>query len=143
MAQNLVMRQLDERQTEQDIRLLVYSPKMDILALGQATGVVSLYHLQWQRIWSAAPAEDGRLATALVWRPDGKVLAAGDSSGLLTVRYIEASTAIHTQQLDSTVTCLAWLGCLGHGRTPRASCGPSLPSSRARPARRSWRPAAS
>ena len=43
MAQNLVMRQLDERQTEHEIRLLVYSPKMDILALGLATGAVSLY----------------------------------------------------------------------------------------------------
>jgi hypothetical protein len=64
MAQNLVMRQLDERQTEQEIWLLVYSPKMDILALGLATGAFSLYRLQWQRIWSAAPAEDARLATA-------------------------------------------------------------------------------
>ena len=43
MAQNLVMRQLDERQTEHEIRLLVYSPKMDILALGLSTGAVSLY----------------------------------------------------------------------------------------------------
>jgi len=112
MASNLVMRQLDERQTEHEIQLLVYSPKMDILALALATGTVSLYRLQWQRIW-AAPGEEGRLATALAWRPDGKLLAAGDSAGLVTVRHIEASAAIHTQQLDSKVTCLTWVSCPG------------------------------
>jgi hypothetical protein len=35
MAQNLVMRQLDERTTEQEVSLLLWSPKMDILAAGQ------------------------------------------------------------------------------------------------------------
>ena len=35
MAQNLVMRQMDERTTNQEIRLLLWSPKMDILATGQ------------------------------------------------------------------------------------------------------------
>ena len=35
MAQNLVMRQLDERTTEQEVSLLLWSPKMDILAAGK------------------------------------------------------------------------------------------------------------
>jgi hypothetical protein len=35
MAQNLVMRQLDERTTEQEVSLLLWSPKMDILAAGE------------------------------------------------------------------------------------------------------------
>ena len=51
------------------------------------------------------------MTTALAWRPDGKLLAAGDSSGLITVRHIEAATPIHSQQLDSKVTCLTWLPC--------------------------------
>ena len=78
MAQNLVMRQLDERQTEHEIQLLVcssylllplgpqvYSPKMDILALALSTGAVSLYRLHWQRIWSAPPQEEGRYGVLL------------------------------------------------------------------------------
>ena len=43
MAQNLAMRQLDERQTEHEVSSLVWSPKMDILALSLSTGAVSLY----------------------------------------------------------------------------------------------------
>ena len=35
MAQNLVMRQMDERQTNQAAKLLLWSPKMDILASGE------------------------------------------------------------------------------------------------------------
>ena len=57
---------------------------MDILALALASGTLSLYRLQWQRVW-AAPGEEGRLATALAWRPDGKLLAAGDSAGPTTL----------------------------------------------------------
>ena len=37
MAQNLAMRQLDERQTEHAVSSLVWSPKMDILALSLTT----------------------------------------------------------------------------------------------------------
>ena len=91
----------------------MYSPKMDILALALATGAVSLYRLHWQRIWSAPAAEEGRLASSLAWRPDGKLLACGDSGGLLTVHHIEAAAAIHSQQLDSRVTSLTWVSCPG------------------------------
>jgi hypothetical protein len=34
MSQNLVMRQMDERQTSQEVHKLLWSPKMDILATG-------------------------------------------------------------------------------------------------------------
>ena len=108
MAQNLVMRLMEEKQTEYEVSSMVWSPKMDILALSSTTGTVSLYRLQWQRIWAASPAEEGRLVTALAWRPDGKLLAAGDCSGLLTVRHIESSAALHTHQLDSRVVSLTW-----------------------------------
>jgi len=111
MAQNLVMRQLDERQTEHEVSLLVWSPKMDILALSLSTGAVSLYRLQWQRVWVAPPPGEGCLCTALAWRPDGKLLAAGDSEGVLTIRHIESAVGIHTEQLDSGVVSLVWVEC--------------------------------
>jgi len=111
MAQNLVMRQMDERQTEHEVSLLVWSPKMDILALSLSTGAVSLYRLQWIRVWTAPPAEEGRICTALAWRPDSKLLASGDSGGGLTIRHIESSVGIHSEQLDSGVVSLAWVEC--------------------------------
>jgi len=111
MAQNLVMRQLDERPTEFEVSLLVWSPKMDILALSLSTGAVSLYRLQWQRVWTAAPSEESSVCTSLAWRPDGKLLASGDSKGWLTIRHIESSIGIHSEQLDSGVVSLNWLEC--------------------------------
>ena len=103
MAQNLVLRLMEEKQTEHEVSSMVWSPKMDILALSFTSGTVSLYRLQWQRIWQAAPAEEGRLCSALAWRPDGKLLASGDTGGLLTIRHIESSVAVHTEQLDSAL----------------------------------------
>jgi len=107
MAQNLVMRQMDERTTNQEIRLLLWSPKMDILATAMDNGDVCLYRLQWHRVW-AAPSHEDAACTALSWRPDGKLLASGYSSGLLSIRHIESKESIHTEQLDSEITCISW-----------------------------------
>ena len=84
--------------------MLAWSPRMDILALGLATGHTALYRLQWQRVWNAPPAGEARQVSracllhlectlvlqvrALAWRPDGKLLAAGDSAGTITIRHI-------------------------------------------------------
>jgi len=111
MAQNLVMKQLDERQMEQEVSLLAWSPKMDILAMALVNGSVALYRLQWQRVWLASPSCEGSSCTSLAWRPDGKLLASGDSNGLLTVRHIENSNPIHTEQLDSRITSCNWMTC--------------------------------
>ena len=115
MARSLVMRQMDEKSTDQEVSLMVWSPKMDILALAFDTGCLSLYRLQWQKIWTAEGSVEGEgvVVRALAWRPDGKLLAAGDSDGLLTIRHIEASTALHTEQLDSAVVSIRWQQCVG------------------------------
>ena len=109
MAQNLVLRLLEEKQTETEVRFMLWSPKMDILAISFSSGSVCLYRLQWQRIWSAGPAQEGITCSALAWRPDGKLLAAGDSDGGLTIRHIESSAALYSVQLDSEVVTASWL----------------------------------
>ena len=38
------------------------------------------------------------------WRPDGKLVAAGYSSGLLAIRHIESAQSIHTEQLDAEIS---------------------------------------
>ncbi len=44
------MRQLEERQVESEIDAMLWSPKMDILALANSNGEVALYRLNWQRV---------------------------------------------------------------------------------------------
>jgi len=120
MSQNLIMRQLYERQTSQQVKLLHWSPTMDILATALGNGDVCLYRLQqMQRVWAASANEDVGMGTAggnpenatctsLCWRPDGKLLASGYSSGLLSIRHIESKESIHTEQLDSKITWISW-----------------------------------
>ena len=74
------MRQIEERQVEHEVKLLEWSPKMDILAVGLFNGDVSLHRLNWQKIWTVSSPEECT-CEALSWRPDGKVLAVGFSNG--------------------------------------------------------------
>ena len=87
MAQNLAMRQLDKRQTEHEV-----SSKMDI-CIAYSGSVYGQHPRQ--------SAEEGRFCSALVWRPDGKLLTAGDSGGVMTIRHIESAVGIHSEHLDS------------------------------------------
>ena len=95
------MRQMDEKTTDQEVSLMVWSPKMDILALAFSSGSISLHRLQWQKIWTAEAGGEDVEVGALAWRPDGKLLAAGDSAGVLTIRHIENSSALHTEQVTN------------------------------------------
>ena len=79
------MRPLEERQIEQEVKLLEWSPKMDILAVGLVNGDVSLHRLNWQKIWTVSPPEEST-CEAIVWRPDGQVVAVGYTNG--EVRFI-------------------------------------------------------
>ena len=76
MAHNLVLRLLEEKQTEYEVSTMLWSPKMDILALSFNTGTVALYRLQWQKIWSAAPTEEDRLCKSCTKNPS-KILGGG------------------------------------------------------------------
>ena len=76
------MRPLEEKQVEHEVKLLEWSPKMDIIAVGLFNGDVSLHRLNWQKIWTVAPPNHEEcFCEAIVWRPDGKVLAVGYSTG--------------------------------------------------------------
>lgn len=105
------MRQLEERGVDAEITLMVWSPKMDIVAVANINGVVTLYRLNWQKvipkltlkfvetfyflsfcffqIWTIIPPESDdaenpvTLCTQLVWRFDGKLLGLGYANGSL------------------------------------------------------------
>jgi WD40 repeat protein len=83
-----------------------------------------LYRLQWNRVWVASANEDtvalkdattslasdksAAAVSALCWRPDGKLLAAGYTTGLLSIRHIESKESIHVENLDSKITWISW-----------------------------------
>ena len=44
------MRQLEERGVDSEILSMVWSPKMDIVAVAANNGTVTLYRLNWQKV---------------------------------------------------------------------------------------------
>ena len=88
------MRQIEERQVEHEVKLLEWSPKMDILAVGLFNGDVSLHRLNWQKIWTVSSPEECT-CEALSWRPDGKVLAVGFSNGEVRFYISKFEVQIH------------------------------------------------
>nr|KAG5706257.1 hypothetical protein BaRGS_026039 [Batillaria attramentaria] len=57
--------------------MMLWSPKLDLIALANANGEVMLHRLSWQKVWALAAPGDGETVGGLAWRPDGKVLAVG------------------------------------------------------------------
>jgi len=51
MATPATMRQLEDRQVDRAVIKMLWSPKMDILVVVFETNDISLFRLNWQRIW--------------------------------------------------------------------------------------------
>lgn len=63
------------------------------------------------QIWSCSPDKENDVCTALSWRPDGKVLAVGYSSGALSLLDIESEIPIYRNKLHGSATFLNWISC--------------------------------
>ncbi|KAJ8317106.1 hypothetical protein KUTeg_005010 [Tegillarca granosa] len=109
MPEETAFRQMDEKHVSVEVELMLWSPKFDLVALSNVQGEVVLHRLSWQKVWSVpAPAEDVK-ATALSWRPDGKVLAAGYSCGKIHLYDIENAQILHSLELKGEITCMNWI----------------------------------
>ncbi|WAR21442.1 APC4-like protein [Mya arenaria] len=119
-------RQVDEKHVTVEAELMVWSPKFDLVALANVNGEVVLHRLSWQKVWSLpAHTEDARVK-AMAWRPDGKVLAVGYTTGHMLLCYIENADILHSIDLQQQVTCLSWVAqSLPGGEA--WSCDPYLP----------------
>ncbi|XP_077297121.1 anaphase-promoting complex subunit 4 [Arctopsyche grandis] len=113
------MRQIEERHVASCIEMMVWCNRMDLLALSNTRGEVQLHRLNWQRVWNLPPPTDNSLVRAMVWRPDGKVLAVGYSCGttyLVGVEDKEILDSIKPGKANDqnklvnygSVTCLSW-----------------------------------
>ncbi|XP_014251686.1 anaphase-promoting complex subunit 4 [Cimex lectularius] len=107
------MRQLEERHLATKVDLLVWSNKMDLLALSNAKGEVSLHRLSWQKVWSLSPPKEEVLVKGIAWRPDGKVIAIGYSNNDILLVNVENKDIIHKSNCsvgeESMISFLAWL----------------------------------
>ncbi|KMR00221.1 anaphase-promoting complex subunit 4-like protein [Lasius niger] len=106
------MRQLEERQLPAEVTMMLWSPKMDLLAISNVKGEVVLHRLTWQRVWLLSPQDESDTVVHLAWRPDGKLLAVCyEISKLLCLVDVETKNIIHKTKLptnESTV-CVKWL----------------------------------
>ena len=69
------------------VRLAVWSPVMDLLALLTLDGQVSLHRLTLMRLWTATPPS---AVSAMCWSPDGRQLVLGCVTGAVSFLDVEA-----------------------------------------------------
>ncbi|KAL5022455.1 hypothetical protein ScPMuIL_001610, partial [Solemya velum] len=102
-------RQVDEKHVSVEVERMLWSPKIDLVALSNVQGETVLHRLSWQKVWTLpAPGEDHKVKD-LAWRPDGKVLAVGYNTGKINLCDIENSDVLHTLTVKGEITSMAWV----------------------------------
>lgn len=104
-------RQVNERHVSAEVELMLWSPRLDLIALALKQGDVALHRLSWKRVWLRTPPggkEHDVAVLSLAWRPDGKILAIGYSTGTIILCNVENSDIVHTLTLSCGITCLCW-----------------------------------
>ncbi|CAG5116966.1 unnamed protein product [Candidula unifasciata] len=99
----------EEKHTVAEIELMAWSPTMDLLALANVNGEVLVNRLSWQRVWSLSPPSEGEKICGLAWRPDGKVIAVGYSSGVVRICDVEKGDLVYVGSVRGSVTSLEWV----------------------------------
>ncbi|KAM3967943.1 anaphase-promoting complex subunit 4 [Aphomia sociella] len=115
------MRQVGERHVANQVDLMVWSNRLDLLALSNFKGEVQVHRLHWQKVWNLSPPKENVTVRAMAWRPDGKVLAIGYSSGSVHIVDIEDKEILDKYELEqesseefedskySGITCITWV----------------------------------
>ncbi|KAL4708784.1 hypothetical protein ACJJTC_011748 [Scirpophaga incertulas] len=114
------MKQMEERHVANQVELMVWSNRLDLLALSNFKGEVQIHRLHWQKVWNLSPPLENVTVRCMTWRPDGKALAIGYSSGSVYIIDIEDKEVLDMYELehersdgfDATnskgITCITW-----------------------------------
>uniref|UniRef100_A0A2H1VIF7 Anaphase-promoting complex subunit 4 n=1 Tax=Spodoptera frugiperda TaxID=7108 RepID=A0A2H1VIF7_SPOFR len=113
------MRQVGERHVAYKVDLMVWSNRLDLLALSNFKGEVQIHRLHWQKVWNLPPPKENVTVCAMAWRPDGKALAIGYSSGAVFIVDIEDKEILDRYDLEQEdpdefdtnrfgITCITW-----------------------------------
>lgn len=87
---------------------MVWSAKMDLLALSNSKGEVALHRLTWQRVWSLAPPAEDVKVTSIAWRPDGKLIAITYQNCEVFLVDVENKEVVHKHVLPAVANFLVW-----------------------------------
>ncbi|KAK6185063.1 hypothetical protein SNE40_007384 [Patella caerulea] len=101
--------QVDEKHVANEVEHMLWSPKIDLIALANVHGEVVLHRLSWQKVWSLQPSSEEDRVGGLAWRPDGKVLAVGYRSGKIQLVNTENASILHSTDLEGEITSLSWI----------------------------------
>lgn len=102
-------KQIDEKHLSQEVKLMLWNPKMDLIALAFANADIHLYRMSWQKVWTLNAPHQGLSITAMSWRPDGKVLAVSFSNGHLRLLSVEDAKKIFSFNYTEPIQWLYWL----------------------------------
>lgn len=113
-----------EKHLFSEIDLMLWSPKVDLVAMTTISGEVVLYRITWQNVWSLPVVEEGVCVSALAWRPDGKVLAVGYNNALVRLYNIEGGFCLHEHKgKQEKVVVLKWMSeCEGEEMGEERGC---------------------
>nr|CAD7602518.1 unnamed protein product [Timema genevievae] len=109
MSSTNPMRQLEERHLATQVELMVWSDKMDLLALANARGEVALHRLTWQKVWSLPPPSDHMRVNTMAWRPDGKVIAIGYNTSEVVLVDVETKETLYKVSVENSITFVSWV----------------------------------
>lgn len=87
------------------VMLSSWSPKHELLAVVFMDKPMSLYRLNWERLWTVSPdtVPSGISISALCWSPDGLLLTVGLSSGSIVLLNVENASVVHRYAQTSSV----------------------------------------
>lgn len=102
-------KQIDEKHVSNEVKLMLWNPKMDLIALAFANADIHLYRMSWQKVWTLNAPHQGLSITAMSWRPDGKVLAVSFSNGHLRLLSVEDAKKIFSFNYNEPIQWLYWL----------------------------------
>lgn len=109
MQEGKLYKQVDEKHLFTEVDLMLWSPKMDLVAVTTMAGEVILHRLSWQKVWQLSQLKENVLVSSLVWRPDGKVLAIGYSNGVFKLCNVEKAQKMYEHNYcDHAITSLSW-----------------------------------
>lgn len=102
-------KQIDEKHVTNEVKIMLWNPKMDLIALGFANADIHLYRMSWQKVWTLNAPHQGISITAMAWRPDGKVLSVSFSNGHLRLLSVEDAKKIFSFNFTEPIQWLYWL----------------------------------
>nr|XP_023028026.1 anaphase-promoting complex subunit 4-like [Leptinotarsa decemlineata] len=103
------IKQLEEKSVANEINSMVWSDRMDLVAFSNVKGEVALHRLSWTKAWNLNPPKENVEVKAIAWRPDGKILAVGYSSGEVLLISVENKKTLNVKDASSEITCITWV----------------------------------